>query len=42
MYITFVNKTFSFRKNFNSVIREEIRTEKNCVEMFVMPKHLMT
>ena len=41
MFIKFVHKTFSFRKHFDTVLTEEIRTAKFCHEVFVMPKHLM-
>ena len=41
MFIKFVHKTFSFRKHFNTVLTEAIRTAKFCQEVFVMPKHLM-
>ena len=42
VYIKFVHKIFSFRKHFDTVLTEEIRTAKFCDEVFVMPKHLMT
>ena len=40
--LLFVQKTFSFRKHFGTVLTEEIRIAKFCTEVFVMPKHLMT
>ena len=40
--IKFVHKSFSFRKQFGTVLTEEIRTEKFCNEVFVMPKYLMS
>ena len=43
-YMKFVHKTFSFRKQIDTVLllTEEIRTAKFCHEVFAMPKHLMT
>ena len=38
----FVQKTFSFRKHFGTVLTEDIRAAKCCTEVFVMPKHLKT
>ena len=40
--LKFSKKNFSFRKHFGTVLAEEIRREKFCTEVFVMPKHLMT
>ena len=39
-----LKKTFSFCKHFGTVLTEEIRilVVKFCIEVFVMPKHLMT
>ena len=38
IYIKFVQKTFSFRKHFGTVLTEEIRVAKFCTEVFKMPK----
>ena len=40
--IKFVQKTFSFRKHFGTVLTEEIQIAKFGTEVFVMPKHSMT
>ena len=42
LYIKFIKKTFSFRKHFGTVLKEEIRIAKFCTEVFVMPNYLMT
>ena len=36
MYITYVHKTFCFRKHVGTVLRAEIRTTKFCTEVFVI------
>ena len=41
IYIKFVQKIFSFRKHFGTVLTEEIRIAKFCTEVLTMPKHLM-
>ena len=40
--LNLLKKTLSFRKHFSIVLTEEIRIAKFCIEVFVMPKHLMT
>ena len=40
--LNLLKKTFSFRKQFGTVLIEEIRIAKYCTEVFVMPKRLMT
>ena len=42
IYFKFVQKTYSFRKHFGTILTEEIRIAKFCTEVFVMPKYLMT
>ena len=42
MYLNFFHKTFTFRKHFDTVLTEEIRTAKFWHEEFVIPKHLLT
>ena len=42
LYQICFKKTFSFRKHFGTVLKEEIRIAEFCTEVFLMPKHLMT
>ena len=39
--LNLLKETLSFRKHFGTVFTDEIRIEKFCTEVFVMPKHMM-
>ena len=40
--IKYAHKTLNFRKHFDTISTEEIRTANFCHEVFAMSKHLMT